>query len=168
MNRWSDKVIKQHVEELIEESYILSLTDDEMRRYFRNFIEACDHVLRSKVSIHDDLKIVRIKMALLKARLLIDNNAVCVMKQNISEIEALSRHKLFAQQIISTKRAIIKFFENFDPHIAHTVLEEAMTRKNQKKKDMVRRKSISSFIVAAGYYVLFVGTLTLILFVGFH
>lgn len=119
MEQWTDKAIKQYIEDLIEESYILSLSDHEMREYFRDFIDACDHILRTYISIHNDLKTIRIKMALLKARLLIDSprsrsgaagqspgltgGSVVqrVQTENIQSLPAVTGHDLFARQIVT-------------------------------------------------------------------
>jgi len=59
-------VIKDQVEELIEESYLLSLSETEIRNYLRNFLNACETILKENISIHDDIKIIGVKIALLK------------------------------------------------------------------------------------------------------
>jgi len=168
MEQWTDKAIKQHIEDLIEESYILSLSDIEMREYFRDFIDACDHVLRTNISINDDLKTIRIKMALLKARLLVDQNSVIVVQREGKEGHVGTGHDLFARQIISTKRAILRFFELLDQDVAQAVLDENSKRKTLKGKESHRKKTIENGMVTVGYYLLLAGVIALTLYVGYH
>ena len=168
MEQWTDKAIKQHIEDLIEESYLLSLSDIEMREYFRDFIDACDHVLRTTISINDDLKTVRIRMALLKARLLVDQNSVIVVQREGKEGRAGTDHDLFARQIITTKRAILRFFELLDHTVAQAVLDETTRRKTLKEKESHRKRTLENGLVTVGYYLLLAGVIVLTLYVGYH
>ena len=56
------------IEELIEESYLLSLSEPEIRHYLTRFIEACDIVVNERLNGSNDLRIIGIKVALLRAR----------------------------------------------------------------------------------------------------
>jgi hypothetical protein len=176
MERWTDKVIKQHIEDLIEESYILSLSDHEMREYFRDFIDACDHILRTYISIHDDIKTVRIKMALLKAHLLVEQpsglSGGFILQREGTEDCSVTGHDLFARQIITTKRVILRFFEILNQDIAQAVLTEAEKRKTLRRKETPKsfdtKKTIENSMITAGYYLLLAGVIILSLYVGFH
>ncbi|MFC1607888.1 hypothetical protein ACFL47_07945 [Candidatus Latescibacterota bacterium] len=168
MEQWSDRAIKKHIEVLIEESYILSLPETEMREYFRDFIEACDHVLNTNISLHDNLKIVKIKMALLKARLLIDQGAVLVTKPGDSGEKSGAHLETVAHQIVNTKRALINFFELLDPRSGEIILHEAEEKKQVRMKARARRVRYSRFAASTGYYLLLVGAIALSLYVVIH
>ncbi|MFC1574073.1 hypothetical protein ACFL30_02715 [Candidatus Latescibacterota bacterium] len=170
MEQWTDKAIKQHVEELIEESFILTLSDDEMKEYFRDFIDVCDFILQSNISIHNDLKILRIKTALLKARLFVDQNVLYSTRRGVSNAtdDGDSRRRLFAQQIIKNKRAIMRFLELFDSQVAFDVIEESLKRQQSKRKDFVRRTKLHNIVLTTGYYLLLTGAVTLTLYMWFH
>ena len=170
MEQWTDKAIKQHVEELIEESFILTLSDDEMKEYFRDFIDVCDYILRSNISLHNDLKILRIKTALLKARLFVDQNVLYSTKRGVSSAtdDCEHRRKIFAQQIIKNKRAIMRFLELFDFQVAYDVIEESEKRQQSKRKEFVRRTKLHKFVMTAGYYLLLTGAVTLTIYMWFH
>ena len=166
MEQWTDKAIKQHIEDLIEESYILSLSDHEMREYFRDFIGACEHILNAHLSIHDDLKTVRIKMALLKARLLVDQKSFMFLREG-TEDPVGANHDRFASRIVTAKRSILQFFEILDQNVQE-VLDEVERRKILRMKEKRRRKIMEKSLVSTGYYLLLAGVIALILYVGFH
>ena len=170
MEQWTDKAIKQHVEELIEESFILTLSDDEMKEYFRDFIDVCDFILHSNISIHNDLKILRIKTALLKARLFVDQNVLYSTRRGVSNAtdESDSRRRMFALQIIKNKRAIMRFLELFDSQVAFDVIEESLKRQQSKRRDFVRRTKLHKIVLTTGYYLLLTGAVTLTLYMWFH
>lgn len=168
MKRWTDKAIKQNVEDIIEESYILSLSDDEIREYFRDFIDACDHVLRTNISLNDDLKVIRVKMALLKARLLVEQNTVLVTSKNSVEKNEASNHKILAGQILKTKKAIISFLGFLNPGAVIAVLEETGKRKKLRKRKKTRNTLLNKILLTVCYYLLLTGAVALTLFAGFY
>ena len=45
--------VKEAIEEVIEESYLLNLTAEEIRRDFEKFIETCFSVIKSNVRDRD-------------------------------------------------------------------------------------------------------------------
>jgi len=168
MEKWTDKTIRSNIEELIEESYLLCLSDKEIREYFSEFLDVCDRLLRSNLSIQENSRIARIKIALLRARLYVTENPVHIGKRyNFSEGEK-SRHEIFAKQIVSAKRTITKLLEGINPRIAREALCEVEKRNSHKKNTIRRRTRLFSLLLSCGYYLLLFGALFLAWFVGFH
>ncbi len=168
MGKWTDKAIRSNIEELIEESYLLCLSDKDIREYFNEFLDVCDRLLRSNLSIQENSRVARIKIALLRARLYVTENPVHIgTRYNYIEGEK-SRHEIFAKQIVSAKRTITKLLEGINPQIAREALNEVEKRNSQKKNTIRRRTRLFSLLLSCGYYLLLFGALFLAWFVGFH
>ena len=45
--------VKEAIEEMIEESYLLGLSEDEIRQDFKRFIDTCFHVVQENVKDRD-------------------------------------------------------------------------------------------------------------------
>lgn len=161
-------MIKEHVEELIEESYLLCLSDKEIRDYFREFLDVCDFTLRSNLSIHDSSRITNVKIALLKARLFISENPVHVTKHDHDEETERSCHEILAKQIVIAKRSIIRILAGINPSLVNETLDAFTLKTTQKNRNTVRHITFNDVIIASGYYLLLLGAIILILFVGFH
>lgn len=168
MEKWTDKAIREHIEELIEESYLLCLSNQEIREYFSEFLDVCDRALRTNLSIQGNTKIARIKIALLRARLYVTENPVRIMKRNNYREGEKSHHEILAKQIVVAKRAITRLLEGINPRIACEALNEIEKRNVQRKKISRRRTKIISVLIKAGYFLLLFGALSLVWFVGFR
>ncbi|MCE5251532.1 hypothetical protein LLG96_15085 [bacterium] len=168
MKRWTDKAIKQQIDELIEESYFLSLSDDEIRAFFRDFLDACEFVLRTNVSIHGDLRITKIKIALLKAGLITSESLVPILKTGRANDNTRPYHDIFVEQVLIAKRAITGLFEMLNPQAAELVLADVKKRTSRRIKRNNRKRTLVSVIVNVGFYVLLIGALFLVWFVGFR
>jgi len=134
MKNWTDQAIKQQVEELIEESYLLSLSEHEIRIYIRNFVQTCESVLDERVDIHGDIKIIKVKITLLRVRLLLEENILPVFTFNEPvDKKQISSHDYLVQQVICTKNSILRLLESIHPKLAQNVLEK-FNRRNLENR----------------------------------
>ena len=128
MKMWTDKLIKKHIEAIIEESYVLLLTEPEIINYLRNFIKSCVSILCEKIKTKGDVKINKIKIAFLWAQLMLTENTIEILKKKTTGSQPTSRHYVLAEQGVGVKRLILKLIEEINPKLAEDVLEE-----NRKK-----------------------------------
>ncbi len=165
MRNWTDNVIKQHIEDLIEESYLSALSEPEIKVHFSNFVKSCENVLRENVSVHGDIRIIRLKIALLGAHLFLLNGKIHTLAPDRSgEIETASNPELLikalrstsylAQHVIHTKKSILKLLDEINPKLTETVLEAHKTLNTITGQHGKKSISKKDFLIESGYYVL--------------
>ena len=155
MERWTDKAIKQHIEELIEESYLMSLEEPEIRSYLRNFIQSCEYVLKTKANVHHDSRITKVKIALLRSYLLINNGKSKTRTDNIDEDNS-SRIKFLSRHVIQIKTTIMRLLDMANPELSCAVYEEFKRRNNLALEVPKNNQFTGNIYVEIGYYVLLV------------
>ena len=153
MENWTDKAIKQHIEELIEETYLQSLTEPEIRNYLWNFVKSCEAVLDENISIHGDIRITRLKIALLRSYLFI-NEKKSPKNNEAAKIDVKSRKEYLAQHVVHIKSTIIKLLDMINPDITGVVFEEHKKRQEESRRQRRRKAAYSNLIIPIGYYVL--------------
>ena len=157
-------MIEQEIDEVIEESYLLSLPDTEVRQYLHHFLEACDNVLRRNISIWNDTRIIGVKITLLKIRLLLRDGSVPLtnLSQNTDGADK-TRHSVdsLVEQVITTKHLIVNLLNAISPKLAEDILDEEKRLKLTESKDRKRHH----FYTAACYFLLYL--LTIALFILF-
>jgi len=168
MKRWTNKAIKQHIEELIEESYFLALPDDEVRAYFKDFLDVCEQVLRTNISIHGDLRIFKIKIALLRAQLFVSENIMPGQRSVNGQERIKTSHEFFVEQVLIARRSITKLFELLDPQAVQIIFDETEKIAVRRRKFAQRKEILVSIVLKAGYYLLLAGAIALVLYVVFH
>jgi hypothetical protein len=117
--------VREAIEEMIEESYLVGLSEDEIRRDFTRFIDTCYHVIHANVkdrtvisSLVEDL--AREKTCILIADRTRGSNAgVGVVTQ--AEGMAKSAHELFAEKVARRKRMILKTIGGYDPQLVRLI-----------------------------------------------
>ena len=154
MENWTDKSIKQHIEELIEETYLQSLTEPEIRNYLHDFVKSCEAVLDENISIHGDIRITRLKIALLRSYLFINEKKSPKKNIEVAKIDGKSRNEFFAQHVIHIKSSIIKLLDMINPDITGVVFEEHKKRQDESSRLCRRKAAYSNLIIPIGYYVL--------------
>jgi hypothetical protein len=166
-------VIKHRVEELIEESYLLSLSEMEIRRYLRNFLDACETILKENISIQGDIRIIGVKIALLKVRLLLREWAqhsvkVPTVKSEGEDKKAKSNVELLAQQVVDIKRLILNLFNSINPKLKEAVVEEEKNRKSLSNKSLQRFSTLNKNVTSIGYYLLLLVTIFILVVFLFY
>ena len=161
-------MIKDHVEELIEESYLLSLSETEIRNYLRNFLESCEYVLSQMVGIHEDVKVVSIKVALLKVKLLLSEwSHYSVKARDVKTGKDSEKSKknttMLVRQVMDIKILIYNLLDRVNPKLKDAVAAETENRKKNgtsvvpvsKRHNILDRKNL----IDAGYGILMLVTL---------
>ena len=172
MKNWTDKLIKKHVEDLIEETFVLSFPKPELRNYLSNFIGACETILHENISIHDNTKITRLKIALLKANILIDEPSQPDVRTGlINQIPTDSgqlTNQFFAEQVVNFKRTTLKILAQINPKLPNSVLEENKRLNEYDRRRRERAAAARNIVISGGYYVLFFFALFLLWVVVFY
>ncbi len=166
-------MIKHQVEELIEESYLLSLSEAEIRNYLRNFLDACETILKENISIHGDIKIIGVKIALLKVRLLLREWAqhsvkVPTVKSEGEDKKAKSNVELLAQQVVDIKRLILNLLNSINPKLKDAVVEEEKNIKSLSNKSLQRFSTLNKNVTSIGYYLLLLVTIFILVVFLFY
>jgi len=163
MKNWTDQAIKQQVEELIEESCLLSLSEHEIRIYIKNFVQTCESVLDERVDVHGDIKIIKVKIALLRVRILLDENILPEFNFNEPvDKNQMSSHDYLVQQVMCTKNLILRLLESVNPKLAQNVLEEFNRRNLENRLQKKQRIFLKKNAITIGFYLLFFLALTLV------
>ncbi|MFC1538287.1 hypothetical protein ACFL6H_02595 [Candidatus Latescibacterota bacterium] len=158
-------MIKDQIEELIEESYLLSLSETEIRNYLRNFLESCETVMSQHIAIHEDMKVIGVKVSLLKAKLLLrewSHNGVKLPAANLdNDIDsAKSNIKPLVKQVMDIKMLFFNLFDRVNPKLKEAVIEEA---RNRKHYNTMPKKQLNIFVrknlIFAGYIILLMITM---------
>ena len=129
MEQWEDKAIKQNIEDLIEESYLFLLTEQEIRNYLRSFIKSCETVLHENISVNGDTRATRVKIALIRAYLLMNESDLPNANDYTSGNISTKRIEYLAQQVIQIKKNYY--------HTSRLYQSETLTygsERNKKKK----------------------------------
>ena len=148
-------MIKHQIEELIEESYLLSLSEAEIRNYLRNFLNACETILKENISIQGDIRIIGVKIALLKVQLLLREWAqhgvkVPTVKSESEDKKAKSNVELLAQQVVDIKRLILNLFDSINPKLKDAVVEEEKNRNLLSNKSLQRFSTLNKNVISIG------------------
>jgi len=154
MENWTDKAIKRHVEDVIEETYLLSLTETEILDYLRSFVHSCETVLNNNLSIHGDVRLTKVKLTLLKAYLLLQENFSTTISRPNGEEKPVSRVEYLAPQVVQLKSAIIHLLDTMNPAVSHAVNEENRHRRESSFSTRENKKNRESFFIVAGYAIL--------------
>ncbi|MFC1692217.1 hypothetical protein ACFL1R_01780 [Candidatus Latescibacterota bacterium] len=190
MGNWTDNVIKQHIEDLIEESYLSTLSEPEIKKHFSNFVKSCENVLQENVSVHGDIRIIRLKIALLgvhlflfrlsadlrfaslhgKIHMLAPNESVeGETKSNPESLfKALRSPSCLAQHVIQTKRSILKLLDEINPKLTETVLEAHKKRNTIPGQHDKKSITLKEILIESGYYVLLFITFMLLFIVTLY
>jgi hypothetical protein len=171
MDKWNDHIIKQQIDEVITESYLLCLTEREVREYLKNFLDSCDSVLREKAGAAKDIRLTGIKVALLKGYFLLsgDSRPVPNPAHNLHNkaADTKSDRELFTEQVVSVRSSILRLLDDYNPKITTAVLH------NSRKRDGLRRYLPSgilfrSILMHAGYFALIAAVVFMIWFLLTH
>ena len=168
MEQWKDKAIKKNIEDLIEESYLFSLTEREIKDYLRNFVKSCETVLRENISVHGDTRATRIKIALIRAYLLMNESNFPRSVGDSFRNDSTKRIEFLAQQVIQIKRTIIILFDDISPKLSRTVIKETRKRNEDSLRQLQRYTVFRNLMIEAGFYLLLFIAVSLLLVMVFY
>lgn len=168
MKQWTDKVIKQQVDELIELSYLLTLKDHDIKDYLSSFISACEDVISRNVSVQCDMRTIKLKVAVLKAKGMIEETDHITQPVSTKAGKITCYHDKFAEQVINFKSVITNLMADINPVLVEDVdiIMSQYTADCRFKEEKSRLLNILA--VRTGYFLLLCITLYLMYFVSFR
>lgn len=158
MEKSNDRVIRQHIDEVITESYLRCLTEREIREYLKQFLDSCDCILRDKAGRERDLRFTGIKVAVLKGYFLLsgDSRPVPNPAQNLSAGDDGKRtnRELFAEQVVAVQSSILKLLDEFNPKYSRAVLNSFRRKTGMRRFRLLPGTPGRRALVSVGYFVL--------------
>jgi len=167
MEKWTDKSIKRYIDELIEASYLLTLTEPEIKDYLRNFVKSCEDVLDTYAGSQNDLRLTKVKITLLRSYLVLHSRRAGARSRengagNPSRIEFLAKH------VVQIKNTIMKLMDIINPKLSEAVLAEFRRRNHPGARSGDGDVSRKRLLAEAGYLVLLLLAVILLLTVIFY
>lgn len=155
MEKWEEKHIKRQIEEVITESYLLCLGEREVRLYLKCFLDSCETMLDKSASEQRNLKLAGIRIAMLKAYLLLSASSRPVRhpaKDSLPQSSELaSEHQRFVEQVISARSLIERLLDDYDTNLIRAVREDYERRSRYDRRGSVRSAAIRTLLLCAGF-----------------
>ncbi len=128
--------VKDAIEEIIEESYLLGLSEAEIREDFRRFIDTCYAVIEANVQNREAISGLAEDLAREKTCVLIaDHSDEAAFDEAGGKIK--DAQEAFAEKIARRKRMILKAIADYDPQLVRLIDEQ---RFQGEIKEIVRPK----------------------------
>ncbi len=153
----------EYIEEVIEESYLLGLSDSEIRANLDQFIETCGRVIRDHVHDKKQMQILAEKLARARALSLIEDHREGEWGETKP---AQVPQENLAERVARNKRLILRAIGECDPRLV-LLIDQVRFPKHEPVSDPAFLSSISSvgktrrLIVKIGFLVAILSTLLL-------
>lgn len=161
--------VKDAVEDLIEETYLLSLSDEELDREVSRFAEVCGWVIMRYVKDKNKLNLLTQRLAMVRLTSLIANKVAELDLPGIFQSEgvAKSARERRVKAIIQNKRLILRTIGKYEPQLI-PFIEEGLKAIPQRGRvpSFIRRRLNQRYyhlILKIGLILLGLGTLALLL-----
>lgn len=115
--------LKEAIEEMIEESYLLNLSEEEIRQDFTRFIDTCYAVIHDHVKDRAIISGITEDLAREKTCILIADRLQGSEIALTDQGEGKSAHELFAGKVARRKRMILKTIGEYDPQLVRLIDE---------------------------------------------
>ena len=130
--------VKDAIEEMIEESYLVGLSEDEIRQDFRRFIDTCFTVIQANVKNREAISGLAEDLAREKTCILIvDHVGEGEAAFDEEGGEAKDAQEAFAEKVARRKRLILKAIADYDPQLVRLIDEQ---RFQGEVKETIRPK----------------------------
>lgn len=147
--------MRREIEELIEESYLLSLSEPEIRQYLSIFLDSCETVIQRQIGLYENTRMLKVKITMMRVRLQLRERKVPV---SCAELPGRSRQmsrpsiELLASQVVRTKRKILDLLNEVHPRLDEEVIREL----ERLPKPLHRRfhRMLDSAVMAVCYLLL--------------
>jgi len=150
MEKWSEKNIKNQIDQLIEESFIISLNDIELKKHLENFISSCELVFfEIKADIENEQMFGKIKSSFDQIRSIINNE--CIFYDSDDDISKRTR-SLISEQIVQYKLSIYNFLNEINPELSEKIIRKLKSSGINLKED--RNLRLTKLISTVCYLVL--------------
>ena len=120
--------VKEAIEEIIEESYLMGLSEEQIRRDFSRFIDTCYDVIHAHVKDRAVISGLAEDLAREKTCILIADRSQGVVADSGPEVREDGTSKepgeLFAEKVARRKRMILKTIGEYDPRLVRLIDEQ--------------------------------------------
>ena len=115
--------VREAIEEMIEESYLLGLSEQEIRLDFKRFIDTCYNVIHENVKDRDVVSGLAENLAREQTCILIADRVEESEAELAVAEEGVGREstELFAEKVARRKRQILKTIAEYDPHLVRLI-----------------------------------------------
>ena len=165
--------VKEAINELIEESYLMGLSEQEIRQDFEHFIETCFAVIHDHVKDREAINGLTENLAREKTCILIaDHSEGTGAEPEAREEEAdKAPNEVFAEKVARRKRLILKIIAQYDPELVRLIdeqrfqgqIEDEVTRPKFKIKKRPNWEYLRVLMLKVGYAATIVLIILLIL-----
>lgn len=113
--------VKEAIEEVIEESYLMGLSEEEIRLDFKRFIDTCFAVLQANVKDREAIGELTEELAREKTCILIADHAHEGQGEAavVGASDAIT--EVFAEKVARRKRLILKAIADYDPNLVRLI-----------------------------------------------
>ncbi len=111
--------VKDAIEEMIEESYLLGLSEDEILADFSRFIDTCYTVIQDNVKSREALSRLAENLAREKTSTRIADHSTAQGK-----VAAKDAQRACAEKAARRKRMVLKAIADYDPHLVRLINEQ--------------------------------------------
>ena len=158
--------IKEAIETVIEESYLLGLSDPEMAMDLQRFVRCCVDVIRHNVRDKRVAERLEAKLKFISTRALIPKTA----GENIFKTDGTMKtsHELLAEQAARHKRLMMKMIGEYDARLVGEIQQERYRRisKSQIRPRRPMRRKTKLLILRICYSILVI-FLLIIIYIAF-
>jgi hypothetical protein len=113
--------VKEAIEEMIEESYLLGLSEDEIRQDFKRFIDTCFHVVQENVKDRDVISQLAESLAREQTCILIADREESGTESVAMETNSKDEREAFAEKVARRKRQILRTIASYDPSLVRLI-----------------------------------------------
>ena len=115
--------VKEAINELIEESYLMGLSEQEIRQDFEHFIETCFTIIHENVNDKGAVSGLTESLAREKTCILIADHSEAGALEASEEEDEKASNELFAEKVARRKRLILKTIAEYDPELVRLIDE---------------------------------------------
>ena len=120
--------IRESIDEMIEESYLLGLNETEIKADLDRFVEICGHVIYENVRDRRQVQQLTEKLARARALSLIEDNQEeapePAIEDEADDASAPTGRERYAERVARNKRLILKAIRDCDPRL-ESLIEQA-------------------------------------------
>lgn len=111
--------VKDAIEEMIEESYLLGLSEEEILADFSRFIDTCYTVIEDNVKSREALSRLAENLAREKT-----NTRDADLAVPLAQVAAQDAQRVCAEKAARRKRMVLKAIADYDPHLVRLINEQ--------------------------------------------
>ncbi len=111
--------VKDAIEEMIEESYLLGLSEDEILADFSRFIDTCYTVIQDNVKSREALSRLAENLAREKT-----STRIADRSADPDDVAIKDAQRACAEKAARRKRMVLKAIADYDPHLVRLINEQ--------------------------------------------